>query len=307
MNEPSYSSTNLYRSADGKGAMVNQPVAAPGTAERNKGTLAPKPSDASPEIQTLPTVREHLDALFDGEDLSEEFMDKAETIFEAAIGERVETLRESIEEELKEQYASEFEGFKEELVERIDDYLNYVVEDWVKQNELAIENGLRTEVAESFINGLKNLFVTNYIDIPEEKLDVLEELVNENEETTDRLNDLISENIELSKLVESYRKAEIFSYQTEDLTDYQIDKFASLAESIEYTGDDEYQRKLQTIKENYFPVKRNYERLEMSSDEDLVDEETTTKMLNENSHIDMYVKALDRHGDQRKLYESRKG
>ena len=252
MNEPSYSSKNLYADTTGKGAVVNQPVAGPGTASQNMGSISAKPSDASPEIQSLPNVREHLDALFDGEELSEEFMDKAEIIFETAINERVDFLRESIEEELKEAYASEFDSFKEELIERIDDYLNYVVEDWVKQNELAIENGLRTEVAESFISGLKNLFVTNYIDIPEEKMDVLEELVNENDETSEKLNNLISENIELVKLVESYRKAEIFSYQTEDLTDYEIDKFASLAENIEYVDDEDFERKLVTIKESYF-------------------------------------------------------
>jgi len=308
MNEPDYSSSNLYGDASGKGAMVNKPVASPGTAEQNKATLAPKPSDASPEIQMI-SVREHLETLFNGEELSEEFMEKAETVFETAIHERVQSLEEEISTKIQEEHAKELDSFKEELVERIDDYLNYVVEEWVKENELAIENGLRTEVAESFINGLKTLFETNYIDIPDEKVDVLEELVTENETTTEQLNDIIAENIELAKQVELYRKAELFANNTEDLTDVQIDKFAGLAESIDYTNDEEYSNKLNTIKESYFESNNfsnstkllketDYEEDLVESNEPTVDEESKSDTMN------MYVNALNRQAQTRKIYEN---
>ena len=311
MNEPDYSSGNLYGDATGKGAMVNKPVAAPGTAEKNKATLAPKPSDASPEIQTI-SVREHLENLFNGEELSEEFMEKAETVFETAIHERVQSLEEEIAAKIQEEHEKELETFKEELVERIDDYLNYVVEEWVKENELAIENGLRTEVAESFINGLKSLFETNYIDIPDEKVDVLEELVTENETTTEQLNDIIAENIELSKQVELYRKAELFANQTENLTDVQIDKFAGLAESIDYNGDEDYEKKLLTIRESYFntssqPSESNELLTESDFEEDLVeaggDAYTTDDVSNP---MNLYVSMLDRQAQHKKLYDNNK-
>tara|TARA_R100000005_G_C4957201_1_gene175330 strand:+ start:141 stop:1097 length:957 start_codon:yes stop_codon:yes gene_type:complete len=310
MNEPDFSSSNLYADASGKGAMVNKPVAAPGTAEQNKATLAPKPSDASPEIQTI-SVREHLENLFDGEELSEEFMEKAETVFETAINERVQSLEEEIAAKIQEEHEKELETFKEELVERIDDYLNYVVEEWVKENELAIENGLRTEVAESFINGLKSLFETNYIDIPDEKVDVLEELVSENETTTEQLNTIIAENIELAKQVEMYRKAELFANQAENLTDVEIDKFASLAESIDYTGDEDYQKKLVTIRESYFNTNTTQPETteiltESGYEEDLV-EMGGDEVGAVSSPMDLYVNALDRQANQRKIYENNKG
>ena len=310
MNEPDFSSSNLYADASGKGAMVNKPVAAPGTAEQNKATLAPKPSDASPEIQTI-SVREHLENLFDGEELSEEFMEKAETVFETAINERVQSLEEEIAAKIQEEHEKELETFKEELVERIDDYLNYVVEEWVKENELAIENGLRTEVAESFINGLKSLFETNYIDIPDEKVDVLEELVSENETTTEQLNTIIAENIELGKQVEMYRKAELFANQAENLTDVEIDKFASLAESIDYTGDEDYQKKLVTIRESYFNTNTTQPETteiltESGYEEDLV-EMGGDEVGAVSSPMDLYVNALDRQANQRKIYENNKG
>jgi len=310
MNEPDFSSSNLYADASGKGAMVNKPVAAPGTAEQNKATLAPKPSDASPEIQMI-SVREHLENLFNGEELSEEFMERAETVFETAINERVQSLEEEIATKIQEEHEKELETFKEELVERIDDYLNYVVEEWVKENELAIENGLRTEVAESFINGLKSLFETNYIDIPDEKVDVLEELVTENETTTEQLNAIIEENIELGKQVEMYRKAELFANQAENLTDVEIDKFASLAESIDYTGDKDYEKKLVTIRESYFNTNSTQQETteiltESGYEEDLV-EMGGDEVGAISSPMDLYVNALDRQANQRKIYDNNKG
>ena len=296
--------TNLYADAQGKGAKIAQPVAQPGTAERNKATLAAKPSDASPEIQTPEMVvqpvpfREHIEQLFDGEDLSEEFMDKAEVIFEAAVIERVSVLEEELKVAVQETFEEELESFKSELIERVDDYLNYVVEEWVKENEVAIEQGLRTEVAESFIGGLKTLFETNYIDVPAEKVDILEDIVRENEEMTETLNEAIAMNIELNKVLAEYRKNELFAEMAGDLSDVQIDRFARMVEGLEYEDDDQFIGKLETLRESYFGGEPTLK--------PAVEEEASSgKMLTENttSAVSAYVDALDRQAQKKRLYE----
>ena len=309
LNTNNFSDTNLYRDATGKGAKIAEPVASAGTASSNRGSIAPKPSDASPEIESLPqelpsarTVKEHLDTLFDGEELSEDFMKKTETIFESAVNERVQVATQQLEEAVAESYEVELDSFKGELVERIDDYLNYVVEEWMNENEVAIEKGIRSEIAESFIEGLKKLFETNYIDIPEERVDVLEELVAEHTELTNSFNDAINENMELNKDIELYKRAELFSSVSDGLSDVQIDRFASLAEGIEFKSADEYQDKLQILKTSYFggdnsTPSENYEE-ELTSN-------TQTTLTEGNSPMNMYVNTLNRQKDQRKLYEDK--
>ena len=303
-----FSSPDLYKDASGKGAMIAKPTAT--SADANRTSVAPKPSDASPEVQTPEGVvapvpfREHMETLFDGEDLTEDFMTKAEVVFEAAVGERVSVLEEELKAAVAESYEEELESFKGELVERIDDYLNYVVEEWMQENELAVETGVRSEVAESFIEGLKNLFETNYIDIPEERVDILEKLVNENEEVNDQLNEAINTNIELSKDLLGYQKAELFSEVANDLSDVQIDRFASLAEGIEFESAEQFADKLVVLKESYFgtgePATQEEEEVAATS----VRAATT---LNETSEIkspmDLYVNTLSRQSSQRKLYD----
>tara|TARA_R100001480_G_scaffold153755_1_gene157418 strand:- start:3909 stop:4865 length:957 start_codon:yes stop_codon:yes gene_type:complete len=303
-----FSSPDLYKDASGKGAMIAKPTAT--SADANRTSVAPKPSDASPEVQTPEGVvapvpfREHMETLFDGENLTEDFMTKAEVVFEAAVGERVSVLEEELKAAVAESYEEELESFKGELVERIDDYLNYVVEEWMQENELAVETGVRSEVAESFIEGLKNLFETNYIDIPEERVDILEKLVNENEEVNDQLNEAINTNIELSKDLLGYQKAELFSEVANDLSDVQIDRFASLAEGIEFESAEQFADKLVVLKESYFgtgePATQEEEEVAATS----VRAATT---LNETSEIkspmDLYVNTLSRQSSQRKLYD----
>ena len=302
-----YDSPDLYRDATGKGAMIAKPTAV--SADANRASVTPKPSDASPEIQTPEGVirpvpfREHMETLFNGEDLTEDFMLKAEVVFEAAVGERVSVIEEELKAAVAESYEEELEAFKGDLVERIDDYLNYVVEEWMQENELAVATGIRSEVAESFIQGLKDLFETNYIDIPEERVDILEKLVNENEEINDSLNEAINTNIELSKDLLGYQKAELFSEVADGLSDVQIDRFASLAESIGFESAEHFVNKLSILKESYFGrggVATNEEELAATS--------PGAAMLNENSQIktpmDLYVNTMTRQSDQRKLYEN---
>jgi len=297
--------TNLYADTQGKGAKIATPVAQPGTAERNKATIAAKPSDAAAVIQTPDQVvqpvpfREHIEQMFDGEDLSEEFMDRAETIFEAAVSERVSLIEEELKEAVQETFEEELEAFKAELVERVDDYLNYVVEEWVKENEVAIEQGLRTEVAESFIGGLKTLFETNFIDVPAEKVDILEDIVRENEEMTDTLNEAISINIELNKVLAEYRKSELFGQVASDLSDVQIDRFSRMVEGIDFEDDEQFVGKLMTLKESYFgdSVK--------SSRQDVEEVASPSKFLSENtSSVSRYIEALDRQAEKKRLYEA---
>lgn len=305
-----FSSPDLYRDASGKGAMIAKPTAT--SADANRASVAPKPSDASPEVQTPEEVvapvpfREHMETLFNGEDLTEEFMSKAEVVFEAAVNERVGVLEEELKQAVAESYEEELETFKGELVERIDDYLNYVVEEWMQENELAVENGVRSEVAESFIQGLKSLFETNYIDIPEERVDILEKLVNENEEVNDQLNEAINTNIELSKDLLGYQKAELFSNIADGLSDVQVDRFASLAENVDFESAEQYASKLEVLKESYFGTG------ETTNEEEEVaatSVKTAASTLNENSEIkspmDLYVNTMSRQASQRKLYDNK--
>jgi hypothetical protein len=306
VNKP-VESQDVYRDTQGKGAVVNKPTNV--SADANRSTIAPKPSDASGEVQTPEQVvqavpfREHLDVLFDGQDLSEEFMDRAEVIFEAAVNERVDLVVEELKEAVAESYEEELEAFKGEMVERIDDYLNYVVEEWMQNNELAVENGVRTEVAESFIEGLKSLFETNYIDIPQERVDILEKLVAENEEVNEQLNEAINTNIELSKNLLGFQKAELFASVADGLSDVQIDRFASLAEGLEFESAENFIGKLEVLRESYFgggsTITSNEEEVAATSPR-------AAAMLNEDTDVrspmDVYVQTLSRQAQQRSLY-----
>ena len=212
---------------------------------QNKATIATKGA----------AMKEHIDAMFNGEDLSEDFKEKASTIFEAAIQSRIS---EEIA-ELEQQYSTKLEEALEEVTSemssKLDDYLDYCVEQWMKENEVAIEHSLKTEITEDFMEGMKKLFAENYIEIPEDKLNVLEELTATVEQLETKLNDQINENIQLSKSISEYTKHEIFDQVSEGLVMTQVEKLRQLAEGIEFDGSDNYKKKLVLVKENYFPVK----------------------------------------------------
>ena len=186
-------------------------------------------------------------------DLSEEFKDKAATIFEAAVKTRIQEQTKILEAQYEEKLSAETETVKEAMVEKVDSYLNYVVEEWMKENELAVERGIRTEIAEDFITGLKDLFKEHYIDVPEEKYNVLDDLTNQNKKLEDKLNEQIAKNVDLSKEVSSSAKSKAIDEVASDLADTEKEKFEKMAENVEYDGADKFKEKLETIKESYFP------------------------------------------------------
>jgi hypothetical protein len=185
-------------------------------------------------------------------DLSEEFKDKAAMIFETAVKTRIQEQTKILEARYEEKLSIETETVKEAMVEKVDSYLNYVVED-MKENELAVERGIRTEIAEDFITGLKDLFKEHYIDVPEEKYNVLDDLTNQTKTLEGKLNDEISKNVDLTKQVSESAKAKAIDEVSTDLADTEKEKFEKMAENVEYDGADKFREKLETIKESYFP------------------------------------------------------
>ena len=196
-------------------------------------------------------VKEELSALF-GEDVSEEFIEKASTLFEAAVAVRVAEIEEAYLEQLEE----EVEAIHSELVEQVDNYLSYTAKNWLTENEVAIESSLKSELTEEFIEALKNVFVEHYIEIPTDKVDVLESLSSRVQELEERLNEEINEKIEMSNVLASYALEETFDTVAEGLTLTQAEKFRTIAENLEFNGDiDAYKNKLEIVKENYFTNK----------------------------------------------------
>jgi hypothetical protein len=200
-------------------------------------------------------------------DLSEEFKDKAATIFETAVKTRIKEQTKILEAQYEEKLTSEKETIKEAMTEKVDSYLNYVVEEWMKENELAVERGIRTEIAEDFITGLKDLFKEHYIDVPEEKYNVLDDLTNQNKKLEDKLNEQIEKNVELSKKVSDADRATIVAEISDDLADTETEKFEKMAENVEYESADKFREKLETIKESYFPKSK----IEETASKDEVD------------------------------------
>lgn len=198
-------------------------------------------------------MKEDIDALLQGEQLSEEFVSKATTIFEAAVISRVEQIAEEVEAQLQEQFELAIDELKEDYATKIDDYLNYMVEEWMKDNQLAVDSGLRSEITEDFINGLKNLFTEHYIDLPEEKVDVVQEMANKVEELEAKLNEEISRSIGFRKEINEQKKTLAIQTVCEGLTQTQHEKLKSLAESVEFTSEEEFTEKLGTLKEAYAP------------------------------------------------------
>ena len=199
-------------------------------------------------------VSEHVEALMTGEgDLSEEFKRKAATVFEAAVKSKVRSEVERMEEDYKTELEENINTTKGELTEKVDTYLNYVVEEWMKENELAIERGLKGEIAEDFISGLKQLFEDHYVDVPDEKYDVLEAQSDKISELEAKLNEAIEQSVQMKKSNAGLVKEQVVSEVTTDLADTEIEKFKSLVEDVDYSDEESYREKLGTLKESYFP------------------------------------------------------
>jgi hypothetical protein len=198
-------------------------------------------------------IEEDVNALLEGEELSEEFQEKARTIFEAALRSKVSSIQEALEEQYAVALAEEVEEIKTELSERLDAYLEYVASEWMEENALVIEHGLKTEMTESFLQGMKGLFEEHYVSIPEDKYDVLESMVEKLDEMETKLNEQIERNVSLNKRLAESVADGIFEQVADGLADTQKDKLASLAESVEFESEEEYREKLETLKESYFP------------------------------------------------------
>ena len=186
-------------------------------------------------------------------DLSEEFKEKAATIFETAVKTRIQEQTKILEAQYEEKLSAEKETVKEAMVEKVDSYLNYVVEEWMKENELAVERGIRTEIAEDFITGLKGLFKEHYIEVPEEKYNVLDDLTNQVKDLEGKLNEQIEKNVNLSKVVSESEKTTLINDVSADLAETEKEKFAKMAENIEFDSAPKFKEKLETVKESYFP------------------------------------------------------
>ena len=198
-------------------------------------------------------IDEDVNALLAGEDLSEEFQEKARTIFEAALRSKVSEIKESLEEQYSNALAEEVEEIKTELADRVDSYLEYVADEWISENALAVEQGLKTEMTESFLQGMRGLFEEHYVSIPEEKYNVLESMVEKLDDMETKLNEQIEKNISLNKRLSESVADGIFEQVSEGLADTQKDKLASLSESVEFESEIEYREKLETLRESYFP------------------------------------------------------
>ena len=260
-----------YKSDDDS-AKLKEPKIATGKDVVNKGAKAADPMKGMKEeeevsseevleeepVATEATVEEEIDieedvnALLGGEDLSEEFREKAKMVFESALNSKVSEIHEALEAQYEIKLEEAREGLKEALTDRVDSYLEYVAEEWMTENELAIEHGLKTEMTESFLSGMKGLFEEHYVTIPEDKYDVLESMVEKLDDMETKLNEQIDKNIGLNQRLSESVSDNILDQVSEGLAVTQKEKLASLAESVEFESEEEYREKLETLKESYF-------------------------------------------------------
>ena len=205
-----------------------------------------------PEITDEVDIDDDVNALLGGQELSEEFREKAKTIFEAALKSKVAELREAMDAHYEAKLVEEVEGMKDELIERVDSYLEYVADEWLQENALQVERGLRTEMTESFLEGMRGLFEEHYVTIPEDKYDVVENMVEKLDEMESKLNEQIEKNIAITKSLSEATGGNILSDVSEGLSITQKEKLASLAEGVEFESEESYKEKLETLKESYF-------------------------------------------------------
>ena len=237
------------------------------------------------------SVKEDVEALVAGEDLSEEFKEKAATIFEAAVKSKIRSEVERMSKDYHDTKEQEIDTFKEELTEKVDTYLNYVVEEWTKENELAIERGLKGEIAEDFISGLKQLFEDHYIDVPDEKYDVLEAQSEKISELEEKLNETIQKNVELNNSTNNLVREQVISEVSEDLADTEIEKFKDLTKDVEFGDEESFRDKLDVLKESYFPKMQTLTSTRTFDDED----GSTAQDVDTTDTMGKYMSAISRN------------
>ena len=286
-------------------ANVGKRAAAPVGVEKDK-TLKMKPSGASSKMpgalsakifddvevegEAVTENNEDITAVLAGADLSEEFQEKAKTVFEAAVDARVTAKIDSLKEQAAAKFVEEIDTIKEEFAGRVENFLSYAAEEWLKENELAVESGLRTEVTETFMEGLRKLFIESNINVPDDKLDLAAEMSEKIDDMEDRLNEQVKKNVELHEVVGTYRKHEILSELTRGLAETQKDKFKSLADAVEFKSDESYREKLGQIKESYFGSPKAETVTEVASEESAPEAEKQLETVSES--MQAYVEAL---------------
>ena len=245
------------------------------------------------EVEEEFNIEEDVNALLAGEDLSEEFQEKARTIFEAAIKSRVAEIKESLQESYAAALVEELDTIKNQLTERVDSYLEYVADEWLQENALAVEHGLKTEMTESFLTGMKSLFEDHYVTIPEDRYDVIESMVDKLDEMEEKLNEQIERNVALNRRLAESVADVIFADVAEGLALSQKDKLASLAENVEFDSEADYREKLVTLRESYFPTNAGTQR---STTENLSEEVSSDETITESVSPMMaaYLETLSR-------------
>ena len=238
-----------------------------------------------------PSIEEDIEALIAGEELSEEFQEKARTIFETAIKTKVAEMKEEVQKQYEESLTEEVANLKSELTERVDSYLEYVAQEWLTENQLSVEHGLKTEMTESFLTGMKSLFEEHYVTIPEEKYDVLNSMVEKLDEMEDKLNEQINKNIALNKRLAESVADVILADVSEGLALSQKDKFTSLAENVEFDSEETYREKLVTLREAYFPSNAGVQKNES---ETISEETEVTSQQEVSTMMESYLQTLNR-------------
>ena len=241
---------------------------------------------ALPEITDEVDIDDDVNALLGGQELSEEFREKAKTIFEAALKSKVTELREAMDAHYEAKLVEEVEGMKGELIERVDSYLEYVADEWLQENALQVERGIRTEMTESFLEGMRGLFEEHYVSIPEDKYDVVENMVDKLDEMESKLNEQIEKNIAITKSLSEATADGIVSDVSEGLTTNQKEKLASLAEGVEFESEESYKEKLETLKESYFKTSPK------RSDTEVLTEEAAAAPEVSSNAMSAYIQAL---------------
>ena len=240
---------------------------------------------ALPEITDEVDIDDDVNALLGGQELSEEFREKAKTIFEAALKSKVTELREAMDAHYEAKLVEEVEGMKDELIERVDSYLEYVADEWLQENALQVERGIRTEMTESFLEGMRGLFEEHYVSIPEDKYDVVENMVDKLDEMESKLNEQIEKNITITKSLSEATADGIVSEVSEGLSSTQKEKLASLAEGVGFESEESYKEKLETLKESYFKTSPK------RSDSEVLNEEAATPVTTTDA-MSAYIQAL---------------
>ena len=245
----------------------------------------------SEQEEEIIDVEQDIQALLEGEELSEEFQTKARTIFEAAIRTKLSEIKEQVKVSYEEKLVEEVASIKEELKDRVDSYLEYVADEWVQENKIAIEHGLKSEMTESFLEGMRGLFEEHYVTIPEEKYDVIESMVDKLDEMEDKLNEQIEKNVALNKRLSESTADVIFADVTEGLAQTQRDKLASLIENVEFESEESYREKISTLRKSYFPDNAGVQR---DNSENLTEGNQAEVSASVSSTMEAYLKTLGR-------------